>query len=221
MPERLDRRSAILSRPRRRRRIAVVEVDHAAGVARGEHAREDRVRDKARLPVAGVYVREDRVEPELRHDRQYAVVGVKPRWPEQARPRPEDLFDRGDALFDLPPRLALVQVGQSRVREGVAADLMAVRDDRARFLGVLAHALADQEERRARVVVAEQLPDHGRPLRGTVVECQREPLQAARTNNPAAAFSPSVRSLPSSRTFTLPPPADSTSSSLPGTRPWS
>ena len=77
----------------------------------------------------------------------------------------------------------------------MTTDLVAGLEDGAHVVRPLAHALADQKEGRARVVLTEQVEDLASPLRGPVVEGERE-LQAARTNSPAAALSaigPAVR----------------------------
>ena len=71
-----------------------------------------------------------------------------------------------------------ISVG-TRVRHRVASDLVAGLEDSVDVVRPLANALADQEERRMRVVLAQQFHDRSRPHRRPVVERERN-LHAAR-----------------------------------------
>ena len=165
-----------------------------------EHQAEDRVRVALGPPVLGVDVGEDGLEAELLDDRQLARVRVEAGRTEEPRRRAEDFLDCVLTALDLPAHLALLDLGQARMREGVAPKLVALTDDPLYEVRVLADALADHEEGRARLVVAQEIEHERGPARGTVVEGERDRLQTARTKSPAAAFSLIARSSPFTRT---------------------
>ena len=220
--ERLDGRRAVVACGRRRRRVAVVEVDDQAVTDSVEDVAEDRVRVLLGAPVFGVDVREDGVEPELRDDRELALSGVEARRAEEPRALAEHFLERLDAAEDLGSHLVGRDLRQARVRERVAADLVPFRDDPAHVVRPLADALADQEERREGLVLPKEVERRRRPGGRTVVEGERE-LHAGRTKSPAAAFSAIVRSSPFRRTVSCSAAGwvSRTSTSVPGTKPWS
>ena len=148
---------------------------------------------------------------------------MEARRPKEPRPLAEDLLERVEAAADLRANLVVVDLGQPRMRQRVAAELVALGDDPLDVVGALAHPRADDEEGRASVVLAQEVEHQRRPGGRAVVERQREWVQTVRTKRPAAAFSLIARSPTFRRTVSCSAAgwASRISTSVPGTKPWS
>ena len=178
----LDGRRAVVSRSRRRRRIAVVQVDDRALAATDERARRWRG-SSFRAASPSDRRRRTPVQLQLLDDRQDALVRVEARRAERDGPLPNHFRD-GEPLLDLAAHLVVADFGQnagasscgfrSRGRpRGFGGRRPAARE-RAGRSGRTSHA------RRTRAAV----PRPQRPHRRPVVERERNLHARARTSLP-------------------------------------
>ena len=132
-----------------------MEVDDASIAALDQNRGQDPVGNDSRLPVLRIDVSRHHVELQLRHDPANALVCMEPGRPEQMRALAHDLRHRACSVLDLAADLVVADLGQPGMGHRVAPDLVPRLHDAAHVVRAFSHALTDQEEGRARIMLVQ------------------------------------------------------------------